>query len=162
MFNIVKIWSARHFPKKIPPANLSVVCPCRVDRVTVSLFVNKCHFTPDLTNRQTVATTLWERGQNLWITSELPKCDQSTVFWQISPPTYIYCHLKLVSEHFKHCSWHRNPFCQVTAGWLAGALSIWGKYFSRSEIIFVWHMIFAFTAMPGWVAKAILALVEGW
>ena len=41
------------------------------------------------------------------------------------------------------------------------ALSIWGKYFSRSEIIFVWHMIFAFTAMPGWVAKAILALVEG-
>ena len=62
-----------------------------IDSVTVCLFVNKCHFTPYLTNRQTVATTLWERGQNLWITSELPKCDQSTVFFDrlALPRTYI-------------------------------------------------------------------------
>ena len=41
---------------------------------------NKYCYTSDLTNRETVATTLCERVRNLWVTWELSKSDISTKF----------------------------------------------------------------------------------
>ena len=45
--------------------------PLWLDSVTVSLFANKYYFTLDLTNRETDAATLWERGQNHLRTSKM-------------------------------------------------------------------------------------------
>ena len=44
---------------------------------------NKYCYTSDLTNRETVATTLCERVRNLWVTWELSKSDISTKFKKI-------------------------------------------------------------------------------